>query len=150
MLALPAPPSSFLPPPSSLLPAPFSLLLLPAKPYARPYARCKFDGSGLCWRSRPLPPPSSVFPSATQNKPPVRAPMRALCAPPMRGTHSSIDLDRAPCFETSPPTRKLCASPYARDTIFYGFRSCTLPRNHYKKRDPMRKPLCAGYDCQWI
>ena len=71
---------SSLPPPSSLLRPP-SLLLLPAKPYARPYARCKFDGSGLCWRSRPLPPPSSVFPSAAQNKPPMRAPMRALCAP---------------------------------------------------------------------
>ena len=123
---------SLLLPPSSLLPAPSSLLFLPAKPYARPYARCKFDGSGLCWRSRPLPPPSSVLPSTTQNKPPMRAPMRgprssmdldrAPCfetssqngtyaQAPMRGTRFSMDLDRAPCFEISPSKGNLCASP---------------------------------------
>ena len=95
---------------------------------------------------RPLPPPSSLLPSTPKTNPLCAA----LCAPPMRGTRLSIDLDRAPCLETSPPTRKLCASPYARDTIFNGFRSCTLLRNHYKKRDPMRKPLCAGHDFQWI
>ena len=110
MLALPAPPLSLLPPPSSLL-------LPPAKPYARPYARYKFDDSGLCWRSRPLPPPSSVFPSTTQNKPPMRGPMRALCAPPMRGTRSSKEIDRGPCFETTTKRGTLCAAlcaPYAR------------------------------------
>ena len=58
-----------LPPPFSLLslPPPPSLLLLPAKPYARPYARCEFDGSGLwlalpAFRSSSLRPPSFVLP----------------------------------------------------------------------------------------
>ena len=68
---------SSLPPPSSLLPPPSSLLLLPAKPYARPYARYKFDDSGLCWRSRPLPPPSSVLFSIPKTDPLCAA----LCAP---------------------------------------------------------------------
>ena len=68
---------SSLPPPSSLLRSPSSLLLLPAKPYARPYARYKFDDSGLCWRSRPLPPPSSVLFSIPKSDPLCAA----LCAP---------------------------------------------------------------------
>ena len=66
---------SSLPPPSSLQPS--SLLLQPAKPYARPYARYKFDDSGLCWRSRPLPPPSSVLLSTPKTDPLCAA----LCAP---------------------------------------------------------------------
>ena len=61
----------------SSLPPPSSLLLPPAKPYARPYARYKFDDSGLCWRSRPLPPPSSVLPSTPKTDPLCAA----LCAP---------------------------------------------------------------------
>ena len=73
----------------SSLPPPSSLHLPPAKPYARPYARYKFDGSGLCWRSRPLDPPPSTLPPPSPlyhlKQAPMRGPMRALCAPPMRG-----------------------------------------------------------------
>ena len=98
-----------LPPPFSLLslPPPPSLLLLPAKPYARPYARCEFDGSGLCWRSRPFVPPPSVLPPSSCPLPAPLSlfhPMRSLCRP-MR-------------------------APYARDTILIGFRSCILLRSH--------------------
>ena len=131
-----------LPPPSSLprLPPPSSSY------QPNPMLQTIRAVNSMALGFRPLPPPSSLLPSTPKTNPLCAA----LCAPPMRGTRLSIDLDRAPCFETSPPTRKLCASPYARDTIFNGFRSCTLLRNHYKKRDPMRKPLCAGHDFQWI
>ena len=128
-----------------------------------------------------LPAPPSSFlrpPFYTQNRPPMRGPMRALCAPPMRGPRSSIDLDRAPCFEINPkngtyaqaPMRGtrfsmdldrapcsgtttkrgiLCVSPYARATIFSGFRSCTLlrsqPQNGTYAQAPMRGPIRAPY-----
>ena len=114
MLALPAPPSSLIPPSS-----PFFLLLLSAKSFAPDYARCKFDGSGLCWRFRPLAPPPSLLPSSscplpppssTLNKP-LCAAYAALCVPPMRGTRFYLDLDRAPCFETILAHRGLCANP---------------------------------------
>ena len=102
-----------LPPPFSLLslPPPPSLLLLPAKPYARPYARCEFDGSGLCWRSRPFVPPPSVLPPSSC---PLPAPL------------SLFYLKQAPMRSLCRPMR----APYARDTILIGFRSCTLLRNH--------------------
>ena len=102
-----------LPPPFSLLslPPPPSLLLLPAKPYARPYARCEFDGSGLCWRSRPFVPPPSVLPPSSC---PLPAPL------------SLFYLKQAPMRSLCRPMR----APYARDTILIEFRSCTLLRNH--------------------
>ena len=102
-----------LPPPFSLLslPPPPSLLLLPAKPYARPYARCEFDGSGLCWRSRPFVPPPSVLPPSSC---PLPAPL------------SLFHLKQAPMRSLCRPMR----APYARDTVLLGFRSCTLLRNH--------------------
>ena len=121
-----------LPPPSSLprLPPPSSFY------QPNPMLQIIRAVNSMALGFRPLPPPSSLLPSTPKTNPLCAA----LCAPPMRGTRLSIDLDRAPCLETSPPTRKLCASPYARDTIFNGFRSCTLLRNHHKKMDPMRKP----------
>ena len=70
---------------------------------------------------------------------------------PMRGTRFSMDLDRAPCFESSPqngtyaqaPTRGPIRAPYARDTLINRNKSWTLLRNHYKKRHPMRGPMRA-------
>ena len=102
-----------LPPPFSLLslPPPPSLLLLPAKPYARPYARCEFDGSGLCWRSRPFVPPPSVLPPSSC---PLPAPL------------SLFYLKQAPMRSLCRPMR----APYARDTVLLGFRSCILLRSH--------------------
>ena len=97
--------------PSSLLRPPSSLLLPPAKPYARPYARCEFDGSGLCWRSRPFVPPPSVLPPSSC---PLPAPL------------SLFYLKQAPMRSLCRPMR----APYARDTILIEFRSCTLLRNH--------------------
>ena len=93
------------------LPPPPSLLLLPAKPYARPYARCEFDGSGLCWRSRPFVPPPSVLPPSSC---PLPAPL------------SLFHLEQAPMRSLCRPMR----APYARDTVLLGFRSCILLRSH--------------------
>ena len=75
--------------------------LLPAKrsPYATTHSYVGASGpSSLPPPSSLLPPPSSFLrpPFYTQNRPPMRGPMRALCAPPMRGPRSSMDLDPAP------------------------------------------------------
>ena len=110
-------PSLLLPPSSFLYPnqTPY------ARPYARPmrapYARDTFIKGNRSW---------TLLRNHHKKRYPMRGPMRALCAPPMRGPRSSMDLDPAPCFEINPKKRNLCASPYARNTIFNGFRSGTL------------------------
>ena len=68
---------------------------------------------------------------------------------PLRGTRFSMELDRAPCSEIIKKRGILCVSPYARATIFSGFRSCTLlrsqPQNGTYAQAPMRGPIRAPY-----
>ena len=126
-----------LPPPSSLPPLPSPSSFYQPNPLLQTVRVVNSMALGF----RPLPPPSSLLPSTPKTNPLCAA----LCVPPMRGTRLSIYLDRAPCLETSPPTRKLCASPYVRDTMFNGFRSCTLLRNQPQKGTYAQAPLCAGH-----
>ena len=106
--------------------------ILCASPYARDTI---FNGFRSCTLLRNQ---RGSHKKERMRKPPMRA--------PMRGPRSSKEIDRAPCFEISPKNGTYAQGPYARNTIFNGFRSCTLLRNQPKEGTYAQGPYAPGLD----